>query len=255
MHEAFELALTPDGRREIGTSDLLRAASEAGFAAVGLSAGRANGDTAQAYAAAGVRCHELLALVVTGDESTTLGHAERLAEAAATVGAEWVLTVFAAGLDAGAGPVVKRAAQILTDAGRGMAVECSPLGPVSDLAAGLEVVAAAGDARAGLMIDSWHFCHGAGTWTDLARVPLEQIAYVQFADGLAPVLPDLMRETMDRRALPGEGVLELDRFAGTLRDRGWRGTVSVEVLNRELRAVPVEEFAHRAYTATARYWL
>jgi hypothetical protein len=39
-----------------------------------------------------------------------------------------------------------------------------------------------------------------------------------------------------------------------LLERGWEGVVSVEVLNEELRAIPVGDFARRAYEATARYW-
>jgi len=64
----------------------------------------------------------------------------------------------------------------------------------------------------------------------------------------------LGRETMHRRALPGEGILDLVRFAATLLDRGWDGLVSVEVLSEELRASPIEEIARRAHDTTARYW-
>ena len=41
----------------------------------------------------------------------------------------------------------------------------------------------------------------------------------------------MSRESSHRRAVPGEGVLELDRFAETMRDRGYDGIVSVEVLS------------------------
>jgi sugar phosphate isomerase/epimerase len=64
-----------------------------------------------------------------------------------------------------------------------------------------------------------------------------------------------MIETMDRRLMPGDGVLEVERFASTLLDRGWEGVVSVEVLNSELCKLPVAEFARRAYESCARYWL
>ena len=85
------------------------------------------------------------------------------------------------------------------------------------------------------MIDAWHFFRGSSTWDDLERVPLEQVAYVQFADAPEPVSADGMAETMDRRVLPGDGVFE--------------------VLSAELRGLPIGEFAAAAYTATARYWL
>jgi sugar phosphate isomerase/epimerase len=251
---AVELALTPDSRWEIETGQLVEAAHQAGFTGLGLQVWRAGPEAAAAYGAAGMRCHELLALLFSDDEPATLSSAEQLAESAALVGAEWVLTVFRSGLNSHTAPLLERCAAIFSGAGAGMAVEFSPLGPVSSIHAGLEVVAAAGAGRAGLMIDSWHFSFGDSTWEDLASVPLEKIAYVQFTDGLSPISGDLMRETMDRRALPGEGVLELDRFAETLLDRGWQGVVSVEVLSGELRDLPVPEFARRAWAAAARYW-
>ena len=138
-----------------------------------------------------------------------------------------------------------------------MAVEFSPLGPVSSITAALEIVHAAnsGEGRAGVMIDSWHFCVGASTWEELEAVPLDLIAYLQFADALAPESDDLFSETMNRRALPGQGVLELRRFATTLRDRGWEGLVSVELLNRDYRSLPASELASRIYRAAAPYWL
>jgi sugar phosphate isomerase/epimerase len=120
----------------------------------------------------------------------------------------------------------------------------------------MEYVRAAGKtARAGLMIDSWHFCFSSNTWEDLARVPLDDIAYLQFTDALEPEHQDRMiRESLHRRTLPGEGVLELDRFAATLLERGWDGTVSVEVLSAQLRELPVDELVGRLYTTTAAYW-
>jgi sugar phosphate isomerase/epimerase len=137
-----------------------------------------------------------------------------------------------------------------------MAVEFSPLGPISSIGDGMEVVRAVnrGGGHAGLMIDSWHFCFGDSTWADLAEVPLDDIAYVQFTDALKPESPRLVRETLHRRALPGEGVLELDRFAATLLDRGWDGIVSVEVLNAEFRTLPIDELTRRLHDTTAPYW-
>ena len=64
-----------------------------------------------------------------------------------------------------------------------------------------------------------------------------------------------MFETQDRRVLPGDGEFDLSRFAATLLDRGWDGTVSVEVLCADLRGTPEPEFAAMAYRSTARYWL
>jgi sugar phosphate isomerase/epimerase len=248
------LALTPDGRWEADGPELVEAARAAGFDALGMGKALASTRTAAAYAEAGLRCHEVLALVLGRDAEATVASAEQLAVAAETVRAEWVLTIFRSPLDEATAKVVARCAAVFAEAGAGMAAEFSPLGPITGIPAGLEVVDAAGPGRAGLMIDSWHFSFGASTWADLESVPLDRIAYVQFADALAPESDDLMHETMQRRVMPGDGVLELERFASTLLDRGYDGTVSVEVLNGELAQLPVPEFARRAHAAAARYW-
>jgi sugar phosphate isomerase/epimerase len=249
---SVELGLTPDARWDIDVAGLVAAARGAGFSALGIAGRRADAACAAALAAGGLRCHELLALVVTADEEATLSRARRLAEGAAVVKARWVLTTFAAPL--GTRPLIERCAAMFAEAGAGMAVEFSPLGPVTSISAALDVVKAAGAGRAGVMIDSWHFFRGDSTWEQLERLPLHSIAYVQFCDGLPPVSEDGMHETMQRRAMPGDGTFELDRFASTLLDRGWAGLVSVEVLSAELRELPVPEFARRAYRSTARYW-
>jgi sugar phosphate isomerase/epimerase len=248
-----QLALTPDGKWDIATSDLVSAASAAGFNSVGINAERVDAAAIEAYAATGVRCHELLAFIVGDDESATMANAEQLADRAKTIGADWVLTVFT---DKAPAERIRRCARIFDDAGAGIAVEYTPLGAIPTIGDGMEYVRAAGKtARAGLMIDSWHFCFSSNTWEDLSAVPLDDIAYVQFADALEPEYQDRMiRESLHRRALPGEGVLELNRFAATLLDRGWDGTVSVEVLSAQLRGLPVDELTGRMYTTTAAYW-
>jgi sugar phosphate isomerase/epimerase len=248
-----QLALTPDGKWSVGTADLVSAASAAGFSAVGVNADRVDAEAVQAYAAAGVRCHELLAFIVGDDESATMASAEQLADRAQTIAADWVLTVFTAKV-----PLkrIQLCAKMFDEAGAGIAVEYTPLGAIPRISDGMAYVRAAREiARAGLMIDSWHFCFSTNTWEELAAVPLDDIAYVQFTDALKPEHRDRMiRESLHRRALPGDGVLELNRFAATLLDRGWDGTVSVEVLSAHLRGLPVDELVGRLYTTTAAYW-
>ncbi|MGX9791267.1 sugar phosphate isomerase/epimerase family protein [Mycobacterium sp. MMS18-G62] len=250
----MQFALTPDGRWDFATPDLVSAAATAGFTAVGIDADNVDAAAVDAYSAAKVRCHEVLALIVTDDEAATLASAERLADAAKTISAQWVLTVFTSPPSAS---VLQQCAKVFGDAGAGMAVEFSPLGPVSTIAGAMEVVrAASGGGRAALLIDSWHFLFGESTWEDLATVPLDDLAYVQFTDALEPEFRDRMvREALHRRALPGEGVLELGRFAATLLDRGYDSIVSVEVLNAQLRTELVDVLTRRLYDTTAAYWL
>jgi sugar phosphate isomerase/epimerase len=250
----IEFALTPDGRWGLRVSALASLARETGFSAVGLSFAQADADAAVSLAANGVRCHELLALTLGRDEEANLRHAQKLAEAAHAVRAEWVLTTFGAPLTRTSARAIARCAAMFAEAGAKMAAEFSPLGQVTSIPAALAVVEAAGADRAGVLIDSWHFFRGDSTWENLEAVPLERIAYIQFDDAPEPVSDDGLDETMNRRVMPGDGTFELERFASTLLERGWQGLVSAEVLSRDLGRLSPAEFARTAYEKTTRYW-
>lgn len=249
------LGLTCDRRWTADTDQLASTARAAGFQSLGLGAEHIDKESAAQLRANKLLCHEVMALVVSNNQPATTRSAEQLGAKAAAIGAPWVLTVFAATMNQEGMALTKRCASILREAGCRMAVEFSPLGSVTSIAEGLEVVAAAGTERAGLLIDTWHFFSGNSSWDDLARVPLDLVAYIQFDDALSPVSDDAMDETMNRRTMPGDGVFDLGRFAGVLLERGWEGTVSVEVLSKELSSLAVDDFARRAYRSTAGYWL
>jgi sugar phosphate isomerase/epimerase len=248
-----EIALTQDTRRPVATAELAAATRAAGFGALGMVSGRFVPEDRAVLAEAGLRCHELLGLQVRADAEATIVSAEELARDAAAIGAPWVLTTFEVGLTDDVRKVVARCAAIFAEADSGLAVEFSPLGPVAGIADGVEAAAAAGG-RAGIVIDAWNFCFGPSTWEDLERVPLDRVAYVQFADALQPLGAVNMEEAMTRRALPGEGMLELDRFATTLRSRGWDGVVSMQVLSDDLRRLPLAEYTRQVHDAAVPYW-
>jgi sugar phosphate isomerase/epimerase len=268
---SVELVLTPDTRWTLDVDDLVSITAAAGFSGLGLTGAQIDADTAATFEAAGIRCHEVMALFITDDDETTLKWAERLAHSAALVGAPWITTVFVAELDERRLELVARCAAMFADAGAGMAVEFTPTGSVSSISEGLAIVDAGGapppavrggraggagapPPRARLLVDTWHFHVGPSTWEDLEKLQPELLAYVQFSDVQAPSSPDGMDETMECRVMPGDGLVDLERFATTLRERGFDGLVSVEVLNRELRQLPVAEFAKRAYDSTVGYW-
>ncbi|HET6954426.1 MAG TPA: TIM barrel protein, partial [Acidimicrobiales bacterium] len=224
------------------------------FQALGMVSGGIDADAAALFDRAGLRCHELLGLQIGEDPAAAAAAAEGLAADAARIRASWVLVTFQVPLTTEVRGTVARCAATFEQAGAGFAVEFSPLGPIATIADALDVIEAAQPARAGMVIDSWNFCLGPSTWEDLGKVPLDTIAYVQFADALAPRGALDLEEAMRRRALPGEGVLDVERFVRTLRDRGWDGVVSMQVLSDELRRLPVDDYARRVHTAGARYW-
>lgn len=250
---SVKLAVTPDGRWDVGLEQMVSSVRTAGFVGLGVSAAKADAAARSAYDAAGLACHEVLALAITDDPARTLGYAERLASAAETMGAPWVITVFQAEMSGDTADLIARCAAIFAEAGSAMAVEFSPLGSVRALPQAVEVAGIAGSG-ARVLVDTWHFFNGPSTWADLESLPAEKVAYIQFDDAPPPLSGDLWAETMERRVMPGQGTFDLERFAAAISEGGFDGYVSVEVLNEELRQVPLPSFLEQAYASTSRYW-
>ena len=255
----IELALTPDFRWNVHVDELVAGAQGAGFCAVGIRGEDANATAAAALTRAGLRCHEVLALMIGPDEEANLAQAEQLAIGASVIGAATVVATFVAPLTADTGRIVQRCAAIVAEAGAKLAIEFTPFGEVSSIPAALAIADLAGTDlagtdRAGVLIDTWHFFRGGAAWE--TSKPFLSIASLMCSSTTAPepISDNGTHETINRRVMPGDGRFELERFASTLRDRGWDGVVSVEVLNKDLLALPVDDFAALAYARTAPYW-
>jgi sugar phosphate isomerase/epimerase len=248
----MELGLTPDTRWKTNAASLVEAAGSAGFTQLGTTSLLVTPEAPGLFAQAGLCCHELLGLVVS-DVETTLSWAARLAEQAAVMGATWVNTTFKV-VDGESAGLVRRCAAMLAEAGAGMAIEFSPLGPVVSLQDGLDMVDLAASDHVGVVVDIWNVSYGPTTWEELERLPADRIAYVQFSDA-QPRVGELNVEAMNRRTYPGQGSLEVDRFVSVVRALGWDGVVSVQILSEELRQVPLGAFANRAYATSSTYWL
>jgi sugar phosphate isomerase/epimerase len=171
------------------------------------------------------------------------------------LGADYVLSLFWTRVNEESVDRFGRCAAVIKQAGARLALEMPPIGELNSISAAMSVLNDVGLANASLMIDTFHFSRGTSTWEELESFPLEALGYIQFDDALPPEGDDVMHETMDRRAMPGDGEFELERFVRTLTGRGWRGLVSVEVLSAQLRELDITTFARLAYDTTAPYWL
>jgi len=241
----------------------LEAVASAGFSAVSLGAQQlaAAGEGTEALRAvagllarSGLRCSDVMALRVVRDDDRTLQAAGEMARSVEALGARFVLTLVNTRLSEESVDRLGRCAEIVGSAGARLAIEFVPGGPVDRIESAVRLVEQLGADRAGILIDSWHFFFGASGWDELEAVPLDLIAMVQFDDALAPIGADVMTETMDRRTWPGDGTLDLPRFASCLTKRGWDGLVSVEVLSAEHRALDAATFAIRAMETSRPYW-
>jgi sugar phosphate isomerase/epimerase len=60
-------------------------------------------------------------------------------------------------------------------------------------------------------------------------------------------MDDMVDETINHRALPGEGDFPIREHVAALRDAGYPGPWGVEVLSAALRSLPIDEMFDRAY--------
>lgn len=91
---------------------------------------------------------------------------------------------------------------------------------ISNLAAALALIEAAGKANAGVIMDMLHFHRTGGTPRELAACPPGRIAYVQLCDAgpVVPPLEALSTEARGGRLHLGDGVIPLDDMLDALPD-------------------------------------
>lgn len=252
------------GEDSPGLPAQVAAAAAAGFRCFGADAGSigvycaSGGSVAELAAmisAAGLRTFELPTLMINANREQNRVNTQSLAELAAQLQPEFVQLNMDSLVDAAVVEDLRHAGAVFGALGVRLAIEYLPWLPeVRDINATREVLARAGVDGAGVLVDSWHFSHSDDTFADLEALPLAELAYVQFDDHPALIGDDLLTETITRRAMPGEGVFELERFARTCRDKGYAGVVSCEIISLEAQAMDPDSYARAVYASSKPYW-
>jgi sugar phosphate isomerase/epimerase len=126
---------------------------------------------------------------------------------------------------------------------RGTATFCSSL----ETALGL--VAAAAEPNVGINLDVFHYYTGSSKFEDLAYLTPANLAFVQVSDVL-----DVPRElaTDADRILPGDGTFQLDAIMGKLREIGYDGWVSLELMNPTIWEIKTSQVAELGWSALRR---
>ena len=243
--------LVADAHERVDIVRQIDATAEAGFASVeldvfSLRAWRDNGGTLRDVVHRlddhGLSCFALAGLNVYDDHARSVAEVNDLAEICAAFSPQWLLLRLAGSLEPGLEFLSEHLG--LFDPAVQLGFEPSPftvLRTIDDASAAVDAIGSGA-----VIVDSWHFFATGADWQALAALPDERLAYVQLDDALEPS-DDLQHDTLHRRALPGEGNLDLARFASALRDRDFDGVVSLEVLSDRWRRESVESF-----TAAAR---
>ncbi|EWC44775.1 hypothetical protein DRE_06413 [Drechslerella stenobrocha 248] len=94
----------------------------------------------------------------------------------------------------------------------------------------------------GLVLDTFHIFFSGGDYSDLSSIPGEKIFMVQVAD--APVLNiSVLDYSRHCRTFPGQGSFPLVPFLRAVANVGYRGPLSLEILNDDFRAAPAKAVA------------
>lgn len=100
---------------------------------------------------------------------------------------------------------------------------------------------AAAEPNVGVALDAFHFFKGPSKAEDLNLLTAENLAFVQISDW-AGTPRELVSDS--DRIMPGDGDLPLTPWLQALQDRGYRGPISLELMNPmiwQMKAVQVME--------------
>lgn len=200
-----------------------------------------------------LKCLEVTDISIGENERATLQAARPLVDLANKIDAQFIqVSVFG---DLNAAAQSARAVEaLLTDSSVKLALEFLPFSPINSIAMAQQFIREAGLQRTRIVLDSWHFFLGPDQWMELANLNPSELAYVQFCDHGRELSDDLLSETVNNRVLPGEGCFDLERFCRQIKQIGFQGPISVEVLSNTLRQWPPRTFAGAEYRSARQFW-
>jgi sugar phosphate isomerase/epimerase len=121
-------------------------------------------------------------------------------------------------------------------------LEPMPWTDVKTFAQGARIVAAAGRANAGVLVDALHFDRGGCTPADIAAAPAARLRYMQLCDapGERPQdTPTLLHQARAERMMPGDGGLDLVALLRAIpADVPLSLEIPMQTLTRSLPALP-----------------
>jgi 2-keto-myo-inositol isomerase len=110
----------------------------------------------------------------------------------------------------------------------------------------LALVEQCGEANLGINLDVFHYYTGPSKFEDLAHLSPGRLLHVQLSD-LAGVPRELARDS--DRIIPGDGDFQLEPLLNHLRQAGYDGWISVELMNPILWKAKAIQVVEIAYTA------
>jgi sugar phosphate isomerase/epimerase len=128
--------------------------------------------------------------------------------------------------------------------------ELMPFAMIDTLQDTLTMLKGAAAKNGGIIFDLWHIVKLGIPYEEVARFPMEYFFGVEVNDGTFTAPWSLHEDTINHRRLCGEGEFDVPGFLDHVWKAGYRGPIGIEVLNQELRKIPLDELAARSFTTT-----
>jgi sugar phosphate isomerase/epimerase len=102
----------------------------------------------------------------------------------------------------------------------------------------------------GLLVDTWHVARGGMSFDEIAKIPLELIKSIELDDADHSIVETLFNDSTHYRKCCGEGQLDVPDFIQQVVNVGYDGPWGVELISAELRKLPLDVVAKRAFDST-----
>jgi sugar phosphate isomerase/epimerase len=136
------------------------------------------------------------------------------------------------------------------DYGTKVVYELMPFAMIDNLQDTLTMLRGAGAKNGGIIFDLWHVVKLGIPYEEVARFPMEYFFGVEINDGTFTAPWDLVEDTVNHRRFCGEGEFDVPGFLDHVWKAGYRGPIGIEVLNKELRKLPLHELVTRSFSTT-----
>ncbi len=244
----------------VGGSELeagLRLCGELGFREICLGPGHARALGVDRIGAVirdiGARARVIEAITAwTGGPAEAVDEARRFLDLALSLGADTLLAAtIAPTIAAGqAADGFAAACELARAEGIRIGLEFIPGTGVPDLATAWDLARQADATSAGVVIDMlhWHHQPGGPSFDTLRAIPANRIFGLQVCDsppGETPAGAEYLAFAMSARALPGEGVVDIDALLTALGAMGADPYLAAEVFNNALAGQGKEVVARR----------
>tara|TARA_B100001758_G_scaffold60649_1_gene50358 strand:- start:692 stop:1546 length:855 start_codon:yes stop_codon:yes gene_type:complete len=118
---------------------------------------------------------------------------------------------------------------------------------IDSFSIGVEIIERADRENGGICFDSWHLTRSTNQISDIGRIPDGKIFATQWSDGsLTKTFDDYYTDTLSTRVPPGEGEFQLIDMMEAIQKNDCQAPIGLEVPSTELWAAPIEEAAEVA---------